>query len=171
MCITFFSEKTISLIYKIVEKYLIEFLKTKLFLLKCKLWGWLKKWLRGWLWCSWNHPKRFYPNLGWICIWRFSIVSKTCGLKKKRADWRGKREDWIKTRGFKKLFCVDWKAKRRNFASIRWKMRRFKTHTKITPDKLPTLAVMNVRFLICKMKIVIRKVMTYKVFHESINSD
>lgn len=75
------------------------------------------------------------------------MVSKTCGLKKKT---RGLER---KTRGFKKTL-----------------LRRLKTK-KYTPDKLPTLAVMNVRFLICKMIIVMRKVMTYKVFHESINSD
>lgn len=42
--------------------------------------------------------KDFTPTWGGFVFGVFSIVSKTCGLKKKRADWREKRADWREKR-------------------------------------------------------------------------
>ena len=130
-------------------------------------------------------PKKILPQLGvnlylafFNCKQNVRIEEKTCGLKRKTCGLERKTRGLEKkTRGLNKNARIQktllrrLKSKTTKFCVDSLKMRRFKTNKRITPDKLPTLAVMNVRFLICKMIIVIRKVMTYKVFHESINSD
>ena len=110
MCITFFSEKTISLIYKIVEKYLIGFLKSKVFFVKGKFGGdWEGDWEGD---CDVVEiTQKILPQLGVDLYLAFFNCKQNVRIEEKCEDSKNssalieKQNDEILRRFFEK--CVD----------------------------------------------------------------